>query len=263
MHILDKIIAHKRVEVAEAKSRTSLSVLKSMPLFDRESPSVSQSLKQRSGIIAEFKRRSPSKADININAKVEDVVPGYEKAGASACSVLTDTEFFAGTLSDLATARSLVEIPLLRKDFMIDPYQVYEAKAHGADIILLIAANLEVQQAQELNDAAHELGMETLLEVHNAEELEQFKGIGPNVVGVNNRNLKTFEVSLETSVELEPLIPRECLRISESGIHSVADMEYVKKAGFDGGLIGEYFMRQPSPGAALAAFIAELENVQA
>jgi indole-3-glycerol phosphate synthase len=212
----------------------------------------------RTGIIAEFKRRSPSKGIINDKVTVEEVTTGYAAAGASAISVLTDTEFFMGQSADLLAARRVNTVPLLRKDFMIDEYQVLEAKALGADIILLIAAILTPIEIQVLALLAKSLGLNVLLEVHNLEELQ--RSINPNVdaIGVNNRNLADFSVSVQTSFDLAEHIPAEFMKISESAISNTTVIKQLKAAGFNGFLIGETFMRHDNPGAAMAEFVKGL-----
>jgi len=212
----------------------------------------------RTGIIAEFKRKSPSKGIINDKVSVEKVTTDYAAAGASALSVLTDRQFFMGRKIDLVRARRNNKIPILRKDFMIDEYQVIEAKAFGADIILLIAAILTPQQIQQLASLAKSLELNVLLEVHNLEELQ--RSINPNLdaIGVNNRNLADFTVSVETSYQLAEHIPSEFLKISESAISDPETIRQLKKAGFNGFLIGENFMKQADPGAAMREFVGEL-----
>ena len=219
MNILDQIIETKKTEVARQKKVVGISDLEKYPFFNRNCNSLKSNLlkENESGIIAEFKQKSPSKGEINFRVKVEDVSKAYVNAGASCLSVLTDFEYFGGTLANLVKARETnPEIPILRKDFMIDTYQIVEAKAYGADVILLIAACLEKKQALELAQKAKELGMDVLMEIHNKEELEIVNDF-VDVVGVNNRNLKTFEVNVETSVELSKLIPDKFVKISESG----------------------------------------------
>ena len=258
MNILDKIIIDKRQEVASKKKLIPLSYLMKSPLLERESFSMSQSILEGSGIIAEFKRRSPSKQVINHKDSVIEVVSGYEKAGASGISVLTDTKYFGGSLDDLIQARDHLTIPLLRKDFIIDPYQIYEAKAFGADTILLIAAVLNPEEVTLFSHLAHQLGLEVLLEVHNEEELKRSDLDHVDLVGVNNRNLKTFEVSLETSKKLSSMIPDDKVKISESGISSVDAIVSLKEFGYRGFLIGENFMKTEAPGKAATEFILAL-----
>ncbi|MBY0243865.1 MAG: indole-3-glycerol phosphate synthase TrpC, partial [Sphingobacteriaceae bacterium] len=209
----------------------------------------------RSGIIAEFKRQSPSKGIINDTASVIEVTKGYNLAGASALSVLTDTDFFGGKTEDLLQARTANDIPILRKDFIIDEYQILEAKAWGADIILLIAAILTPQQIVDFGKLAQSLGLNVLLEVHNLEELE--RSICPNVdaIGINNRNLATFTVDIETSFGLVDKIPSEFLKISESAIDNPETIKKLKSVGFNGFLIGENFMKTQNPALAMQDFV--------
>ena len=260
MNILDKIIATKKEEVAAQKKVVSIEQLEKYPGFARECNSLKENLQKNgaSGIIAEFKQKSPSKGEINFSAKVEEVTKAYNAAGASCLSILTDFEYFGGTLANLTKAREAnPDIPILRKDFMIDTYQIVEAKAFGADVILLIAACLSKEKALELAKKAKELGLDVLMEIHNAEELEIVNDY-VDVVGVNNRNLKTFEVSVETSVELSKLIPSKFVKISESGLAGAAEIKYLKANGFKGFLIGETFMKTDDPGAACKKLIEKL-----
>ena len=211
-----------------------------------------------SGIIAEHKRRSPSKQVINHNLNVQDVATGYENAGACGMSVLTDGKYFGGSLDDLLLARAASTFPLLRKEFMVDAYQILEAKAYGADVILLIAAVLTRDEIKSLSEFAKSLGLDVLLEVHNLEELE--KSIMPSLdmLGVNNRNLKTFEVSLETSKNLSTKIPDDFVKVSESGISSIDAIQELQPYGYKGFLIGENFMKTDNPGASATEFIKNL-----
>tara|TARA_B110000977_G_scaffold198338_1_gene282972 strand:+ start:1165 stop:1950 length:786 start_codon:yes stop_codon:yes gene_type:complete len=261
MNILDKIIADKKIEVTLKKGLISSTVLAQSPLFERPTNSMTTKIKQSaSGIIAEHKRRSPSKDVINNSLKVPTVVKGYENAGVCGISVLTDGPYFGGALEDLLLARASVETPLLRKEFIVDPYQIIEAKAHGADAILLIAAVLTRAEIHDLSTLAQSLGLEVLLEVHNLEELE--KSIMPslNMIGVNNRNLKTFEVSLGISRALSAIIPSDFVKISESGISDVSAIKDLKTYGYQGFLVGENFMKTHDPGAAALAFIKQIEG---
>jgi len=261
MDILQQIATDKRREVALKKKWVPESQLRSTVLFAQPTRSMRASLeKQAYGIIAEHKRRSPSRAVINQKTALPDVVTGYEQAGAGALSVLTDGTYFGGSLDDLLLARACTALPILRKEFILDPYQVVEARAYGADAILLIAALLDRPEIEALSGLALELGLEVLLEVHSAEELEQSWVPGLDMIGVNNRNLKTFEVSLETSRQLAPLIPDSALRISESGLGEAAQLRELKTLGYGGFLMGESFMKQESPGAALKAFLNELAS---
>ena len=260
MNILDKIIATKKVEVANQKKVVPISELEKYPLFNRKCNSLKSNLLKdnSSGIIAEFKQKSPSKGEINYNAKVEQVTKDYVDAGVAGLSVLTDYEYFGGTIANLTKARETnPDIPILRKDFMIDEYQIIEAKAFGADVILLIAACLEKEQAKVLAEKTKQLGMDVLMEIHNEKELEIVNDF-VDIVGVNNRNLKTFEVDVETSVNLSKLIPNRFVKISESGLAGTDEINYLRKNGFKGFLIGETFMKTDNPGEACKQLISEL-----
>jgi indole-3-glycerol phosphate synthase len=261
MTILDEINNHKQTEIAEAKSMVSVEELKVSPYFKRKTNSLKDALlaEGASGVIAEFKTKSPSKGVINYEAEASVVTEAYIAAGASGLSVLTDSLFFGGSLYDLTKARCAnPDTPILRKDFMLDPYQIYEAKAHGADVILLIAESLSKNLLLELAKTAKEIGLEVLVEVHSAGELEK---LNPHVdlVGVNNRNLKTFEVDVQTSVRLSELIPSTFVKISESGISDPESIAELRAAGFKGFLIGQTFMKTDNPGKACAEFIGKLK----
>ena len=259
MNILDKIVADKYKEIALKKGLIPVSQLEKSVLFDRKSTSLSQILStSKTGIIAEHKRRSPSKSIINHGLNVQDVALGYEKSGVCGMSVLTDGKYFGGSLDDLLIARAATNFPLLRKEFIIDEYQILEAKAHGADVILLIAALLSRKQITTLSQFAKSLGLDVLLEVHNLDELE--KSIMPSLdmLGVNNRNLKTFEVSLETSKSLSEQIPDDFVKVSESGISNIEAIKELQPFGYKGFLIGENFMKTDNPGAAAKEFIDSL-----
>ena len=259
MTILEEIVQHKKRELQDIKSLVSYEELTKTKGFARDVISVSKYLKDplRTGIIAEFKRQSPSKGIINDKVNVLDVTSAYEKAGASATSILTDFKYFGGAVDDILAVRDKINIPILRKEFIVDEYQLYEAKSIGADVILLIAACLSVEETKQLAAKARELGLEVLLELHAEEELGH---INPfvNVVGINNRNLKTFEVSLEHSIKLAKQIQGDFVKISESGIKTVDDILYLKEHGFEGFLIGESFMKNENPGKAFADFIQPL-----
>ena len=255
MNILEKIVARKHVEVDEAKRRTSISILEKEQLFERKTVSLASSLKSTPtpGIISEFKRKSPSKGIINDEVRPDIVTRDYVNAGALGLSVLTDQDFFGGSFSDFLSAREAnPEIPMLRKDFMIDEYQLFEAKSIGADVILLIAACLSPAEVHFLSKRAHELGLEVLLEVDNAEELAASIGEHIDMVGVNNRNLKTFETSIETSITLSEQIPDSFVKISESGLKDADTILKLHQYGYKGFLIGETFMKTANPGTALA-----------
>ncbi len=254
-NILDIIIEQKKIEVARAKEITSLATLQQSENFNRQTISMRRFLldESKTGIIAEFKRKSPSKGIINATATVEAVTAAYTKYGASALSVLTDEQFFGGSVEDLKKAR-INHIPLLRKDFMIDAYQIAEAKAMGADVILLIAACLTPLQVKELAAYATSLQLEVLLEIHTEQELQHICD-ETSIVGINNRDLKTFTVDINRSIELSKKIPGNKLRIAESGINDIETIRIFKNEGYHGFLIGENFMKQPDPTIAFAQFV--------
>jgi len=259
MNILEKIIIDKKREIKLRKNIYTIKDLENMPLFSRQTNSLTSTLKKSaSGIIAEHKRRSPSKSEINYNHHIEDVIKGYEQAGVCGISVLTDSKYFGGSLDDLILARACTNLPLLRKDFMVDTYQILEAKAFGADVILLIAAVLSREEIRELSAFAKSLGLEVLLEVHNEEELMQAIMPSLDMIGVNNRNLKTFEVCIENSKQLASLIPDDFVKISESGISSIEAVQSLKKYGFQGFLMGEHFMRSTNIFEETESFINKI-----
>ncbi|MCP4521419.1 MAG: indole-3-glycerol phosphate synthase TrpC [Cytophagales bacterium] len=264
MTILDKIVANTEKEVAERKAQVATSTLENSAYFERETYSLKDYLvlPEKSGIIAEVKKQSPSKGIINDKVTVEEVGQGYFEAGASAISVLTDLEFFGGKMEYLTSVREVVEIPVLRKDFIVDEYQLLEAKAIGADVILLIAACLEPKRLEELAKFAKSLGLEVLMEVHNKEELDRSLNPYLDVVGVNNRNLKTFDVSIQTSLDLAEFIPNEFRKISESGLKDAETIVDLKKGGFEGFLIGETFMKTENPAQALQQLISEIKTLE-
>ncbi|MCW1962817.1 indole-3-glycerol phosphate synthase TrpC [Chryseobacterium viscerum] len=257
MTILDKIIERKKEEVAGAKLRISLDRLKSTAFFERPTYSLKESIKNKNGIIAEFKRQSPSKGIINNSAEPLEVVSAYESFGASGISILTDYDFFGGNLNDILSVRNDIKIPILRKDFMIDEYQFYEAKSIGADVILLIASCLSPAQVEEFTALAHELDMEVLLEIHTEDELKHCNS-KIDLVGINNRNLKDFKVDLQHSVQLKNLLPKEVLSVAESGIYNLEDFQFLKEKGFDGFLMGEYFMKNTNPAKAFENFSVQI-----
>ena len=262
MTILDKIIARKIEEVAERKLQVSVKELEMKGYFAKATNSLKNSLlhPDSSGIIAEFKRKSPSKGIINANVTPEEVTLGYVQAGAACLSVLTDIDFFGGSDDDFLRARKAnPSIPMIRKDFMIDEYQIIESKSLGADIILLIAANLTPLKVRELGRLAKELGMETLLEIHDEEELNRSFCEYIDVVGVNNRNLKNFsEQNVNASLELVDKIPANCIKISESCISNIKTIKILKSVGYKGFLIGETFMKTENPANSLADLIDQL-----
>ena len=253
MNILDKIVAQKQLELEAAKKLISTEELEDQAFFSRKTFSLKESIKNKSGIIAEFKRKSPSKGIINDIQNPLSVVSSYEKYGASGISILTDTEFFGGSKEDILNVREHINIPILRKDFMIDAYQFYEAKAMGADVVLLIAACLSPEQVSEFTGLAHSLNLEVLLEVHTEEELKHFN-TDIDLVGINNRNLKDFKVDLQHSVHLKNLLPTGTLSVAESGIYNTEDFLFLKEKGFDAFLMGEYFMKGENPGQKFKEF---------
>ncbi len=257
-NILDKIVAKKRKEIEADRLRIPTVRLEESESFFRECYSLRQFILDpaRTGVIAEFKRQSPSKGIINDSVSVKQVTNGYASAGASALSVLTDRSFFGGRKSDLVEARKANQIPVLRKEFMLDEYQVVEAKALGADIILLIAAILTPPEIQKLAKLAKSLGMSVLLEVHNKTELERSIFPELDAIGVNNRNLGNFEVSVQHSYDLVTHIPADFLKISESGLSDPKTITELRAAGFHGFLIGENFMKTQDPGKAMKEFVS-------
>ena len=261
MNILEEIIAYKREDVERRKELYPVKLLEKSIHFDAPVVSLKKYLlrEDKYGIIAEIKRRSPSKGIINQNVSIERTSIGYMQAGASALSVLTDEKYFGGSNDDLKLARKFNFCPILRKDFIVDEYQLIEAKSIGADAILLIAAALEPDQIKKLSKQARNLNLEVLMEVHNEEELLKNIHESVDIIGVNNRDLKTFTTDLETSISLSDKIPAEYVKISESGIHDPEDIMYLKKSGFQGFLMGEHFMNQSRPEKACADFISRLK----
>ncbi|OCK51139.1 indole-3-glycerol phosphate synthase [Chryseobacterium sp. CBo1] len=257
MNILDKIITRKKQEISDSKSKISLQRLKDSDFFERGTYSLKETLQSKSGIIAEFKRQSPSKGIINDIVSPLEVVSAYEQFGASGISILTDNDFFGGSFDDILNVRNHINIPILRKDFMIDEYQFYEAKSIGADVVLLIAACLSPQHVQEFTQLSHELGLEVLLEIHSEEELQHFNS-DIDLVGINNRNLKDFKVDLQHSVILKNQLPKDILSVAESGIYNIEDFNYLKEKGFDGFLMGEYFMKHENPAQKFKEFISSV-----
>jgi len=258
MNILDKIIERKKQEIKDSKSKTSVEQLKDSEFFGRKTFPLKETLESKSGIIAEFKRQSPSKGIINNQISTLEVASAYEKFGASGISILTDKDFFGGSFDDILSVRNHINIPILRKDFMVDEYQFYEAKSIGADVILLIAACLSPTQVQEFTELSHQLGLEVLLEIHTEKELQHInKSI--DFVGINNRNLKDFKVDLQHSVNLKNQLPENTLSIAESGIYNEDDFKYLKEKGFNGFLMGEYFMKNENPGNKFSEFVSNVK----
>lgn len=259
--ILDKIVATKKLEIGADSAKISLANQRNLA----EENNRNAHLKPRgfiraiekkiadgkAGVIAEIKKASPSKGILCENFQPNVIAQSYEKNGATCLSVLTDRDYFQGANAYLQAARAACSIPVLRKDFTIDPYQIYEARAIGADAILLIVACLEINQMKELEACAHELGLDVLVEVHNARELEQALELQTPLLGINNRNLKTFEVTLQTTLSLLSMIPNGKTLVTESGIMNRADVQLMREHQINAFLVGEAFMRAPDPGAAL------------
>lgn len=262
-YILDEIVQHKRKELEERKGLFPERLLEQSVYFTAPTVSLRRYLTRpdKSGIIAEFKRSSPSKGAINPYASVEKTTIGYMQAGASALSILTDKKFFGGKNEDLSTARKFNFCPILRKDFVLDPYQILEARAIGADVVLLIAAILSPKETRELANQARQQGMEVLLEVHNSEEIRSHLNEYIDLLGVNNRNLKTFEVNTNLSFDLAPHIPEGIIKVSESGISDPQLIVRLREAGYQGFLMGENFMRHSEPQRAAQEFIQQLSTL--
>jgi len=260
MNILEKIVADKRNEVAMKKTIIPVGAWKRLPLYSEKRLSLKKSLLEQNstGIIAEFKRKSPSKGLINADAELGDIVSAYD-LHAAGISILTDEKYFGGTNDDLIIAREVVTTPLLRKDFIIDEYQLEEARAIGADVILLIASCLTKQEVRQLAQKAKSLGLEVLLELHGEEELGHICD-ETEIIGINNRDLKTFTVDIERSLLMAKKIPADKIKISESGINSVESIKLFRENGFHGFLIGENFMKEKNPAVAFASFVNKLKN---
>jgi len=261
MNKLQEIVLEKRKQVGEDKHLVSVELLEKSIYFKRECASLKEYIlrKDKSGIITEIKKKSPALGAINPDVNVENLAAAYTLAGASALSVLTDNKFFGGCNADLTAARGNTTIPILRKDFVIDEYQVIEAKSIGADIILLIAAILTKEEIARFTDLTHKLGMEVILEVHAEQELEKVYD-KVDVIGINNRNLETMQIDIDTSKTMSKLIPAGFIKISESGIENPEIVLELKKYGYNGFLIGSYFMRHAEPGKACAEFIQQINK---
>jgi indole-3-glycerol phosphate synthase len=261
MTILEEIISYKKKEVNDRKYQVPLSNLEKMSYFSRKTLPLTIPLQkmEKTGIIAEFKKKSPSKGMINETANLEEVVSEYALGGAAGISVLTDNRYFGGSSTDLIRAREKVQIPILRKDFIIDKYQISEAKGIGADVILLIAAALTPEQTYDLAKFAHDLDLQVLLEIHSQLELNYLNDY-VDIVGVNNRDLKTFRVDIGISMELAALIPDKFVKISESGISDVETISKLKAYGYRGFLMGENFMKSKNPGRAFSVFVDMLNK---
>lgn len=245
--ILDQIADQKRQEIAQLKKRFTLSDFESMFFFQLETRSLRTALDVNEfGIIAEFKRKSPSAGNIATNADPIDVVAKYQKAGATAISCLTDSHYFGGSMKDLAVIREYSNLPLLRKDFILDEIQLFEAKAHGADAVLLISELLDPEHAKQLTIIAQSLGMEVLMEAHDRAHLEKINDL-VDIIGINNRDLHAQETDIQTSLHLFDYVPKNCLCISESGVQSIADLNLLKERGYRGALVGEALMKSKDP----------------
>ncbi|MBX2845410.1 MAG: indole-3-glycerol phosphate synthase TrpC [Saprospiraceae bacterium] len=260
-NILEEIVAHKAKEIDSLKQQFTTADFENGLFFERIGKSLAKALKERKapGIIAEFKRKSPSAGTINAEAKVQQVVKGYTAAGAVGVSVLTDEHYFGGSLDDLRLARRVLEKPVLRKDFIIDEFQILEAKANGADVILLIAECLDAGKVKQLATFAKSINLDVLMEIHSAAQLEK---LCPeiDIVGVNNRDLTTFNVDLNASRSLAEAIPNDFVKISESGISQPDSLNDLWQHGYKGFLMGGHFMEKPDPVKAFELFVTELET---
>ncbi|OFY43684.1 MAG: indole-3-glycerol phosphate synthase [Bacteroidetes bacterium GWF2_40_14] len=262
MNILEQIKQHKLAEVASKKELYPIKLLEQTPYFLSSCVSMKKYISDssRSGIIAEFKRKSPSKGDINKYANVQEITLGYMQSGASALSVITDEHFFGANKDDLQTARKFNYCPILRKDFIVDEYQLVEAKSMGADVVLLIAKMLLPKEIAQFSQFAKSLGLEVFLEFHDKEEIKQNELAEIDLAGINNRNLNSFEVDIENSISLANLLPKEVLKIAESGIDSSQTIKKLRQNGFSGFLIGEYFMRNSNPAEKCKELIKQLHD---
>lgn len=261
MNVLQKIITHKQQEVKEQQSLYPVKLLERSTYFNSPKVSLRKYLlrNDKSGIIAEIKKQSPSLGIINKYIDIEKTSIGYMQSGASALSVLTDKTFFGGSSEDLMIARKFNFCPILRKDFILSEYQIIESKSIGADVILLIAAVLSKEEIITLTDLAHSLDMEVLLEIYDADELDKIYD-KVDVIGVNNRNLSTMKIDVQQSLSMCELLPKEIIKISESGIDSVDTILKLKQFGYQGFLMGTNFMKKPQPHLACKEFIKELNN---
>ncbi len=260
MNILEDIVSKKRIEVQHQKEAITIDQLLSNERLQRKGISMRDALlSSPSGIIAEFKRRSPSKGWIKEGGIAPKITLGYEQSGASATSILTDRPFFGGGIEDLCQARPQLHIPILRKEFIIDEYQIYQSKVIGADAILLIASILDLESCKRFTQLAHELGLEVLLELHGEEELDHI-ACEADMVGINNRNLTTFVTDASHSIQMIERLPAGGTYISESGLSDTATVRQLRNAGFKGFLMGENFMKTPDPALSLAQFIDHLND---
>ena len=261
MRILDKIVNHLKIEIEILSESVPIFELEKTKGFDRKCKSLKESIQNsKSGIICEFKRRSPSNENINYTSNIKEVVKGYEKAGAVGVSILTNKKFFDGSGVDIVNVRDSLNIPVLKKEFIISEYQIFQAKSFGSDAILLIASILTKEEILNFSSLAKSMGLEVLLEVHSGVELNKIAGNNIDIIGVNNRNLDTLEIDINNSVELYEMIPDEFVKISESGISKVKSILKLKEVGFDGFLIGENFMKTNNPQESADNFIKQVEN---
>lgn len=259
MNILDQIIADKKQEVELRKVAVPFDKLKYLKKLDRECISLKSKLTNHAGIIAEFKRKSPSKGIIRENADVLVITQSYQAAGASACSILTNEAYFSGKDDDVINARPYLSIPILRKEFIVDPYQIFEAKIIGADLILLIAECLTKEEIKDYAQIAHDLGMEVLMELHFDDEIDKWNS-NIDLLGVNNRNLKNFETGIDRSLQIKDKLPKESIWVSESGLKGKDELNILVQNGYRGFLIGETFMRAEIPGALCKEFVESLNR---
>ena len=257
MNILREIVLNKRKEIHFLKKNRPISEIENSQYFNREVISLKKSLIEKSGIISEFKRKSPSKPNINLDAEVITITRGYELSNSSGISILTDSKYFGGSNEDITSVRSEINIPILRKDFILDEYQVIESKSLGADVILLIAASLSKEDVKNLSRFAKTFDLQVILEIHSEDELSYLCD-SIDVVGVNNRNLKKFETDINNSINIAGMIPSSFLKISESGISTSKEILRLKEYGFDGFLIGENFMKKEDPVFACNDFIKKI-----
>lgn len=257
--VLRKIVAYKKQEVASLKVLKPVDNLKKVAFYNRSTYSMTNSLLAGTGVIAEFKRASPSKGVIRKEANIDEIVSGYQRVGASAVSVLTDTKFFKAEPKDIVRARSAISIPILRKEFIIDTYQIYESKALGADCILLIAAILSKDEIALFQEVADDLGLQAIVEIYNEHELAKLTG-KERIIGVNNRNLDTFQVDINNSLSLVSHLSSE-VKITESGLNASTNLQALIHAGFQGFLVGESFMKEANPSLACDNFIQQIKKV--
>lgn len=258
--ILEEIIAHKRLEIQRQEEAITAAAL--LERIGEPTPSISMRhslATSLSGIIAEFKRKSPSKGWINQQAESDAIPVAYERAGAAALSILTDDNYFGGSLKDIINARNAVNLPILRKDFVVSNYQIYQAKTVGADVVLLIAAALTPAECKALAKTAHQFQMEVLLEIHTESELDHVNEY-IDMIGVNNRNLGTFHTDVDNSFRLAEKLPKEMLWVSESGLSDPETIIELRNIGFKGFLMGEAFMKTTDPAHALSEFIKQIEK---